>query len=210
MSVAVARVKPDSSHSPILAQVFAADGPAGMPGTVLWSRTAGSIGNQVGGLTPGILHWDSVWIHDGAEQPLAMTSSFYLGVSNPAAIKYEAFGHDNDTPNQGNSVFYDGCDSVWYSENDPVPNATSGTRMIRPIGQSLAVPTALVISTNGSNATLSWQGTGAPYYQVYSATTAGGPFITLVGSTSGTTITDVGAIGGNAIKFYVVVSSLTP
>lgn len=82
--------------------------------------------------------------------------------------------------------------------------------MIRLLGASIPAPTELVILPSGNDVILYWAGSGAPYYRVYSATTTGGPFTVLEGSTTSTSFTDVGAFSGNDIKFYVVVSSATP
>ncbi len=207
--VAIAKFNPDSAHSPITGRVILADGSAGLPGTVVFSEASGSVGNVVGGLPNGQVVWATVTTLDALGAPLVLGQPFYVAVDNPLQNKYEAFGRDENTAS-ANSYFYDGCDSVWYAETDLVPNAQGGQRMIRLLGASIPAPTELVILPNGNDVILYWAGSGAPYYRVYSATTMGGPFTVLEGSTASTSFTDIGAFSGNDIKFYVVVSSATP
>ncbi|MBK6765852.1 MAG: matrixin family metalloprotease [bacterium] len=207
--VAVAKTHPDAEHSPITGRVLLADGIGGLPGSLIFSEVSGSVGNVIGGLPAGQVAWATVSTLDGAGAPLVLGGPFFVAVDNPVGQKYEAFGRDDQTIST-NSYFYDGCDSLWYSENDAVPNAQGGQRMIRLLGAAIPAPTDLVIVPNGDDIVLYWAGSGAPYYRILSATTTGGPFTTLEGSTTGTTFTDVGASLTDALKFYVVVSSATP
>ncbi|NUO18636.1 matrixin family metalloprotease [bacterium] len=207
--VAVAKFAPDSAHSPIQGRVLLADGSAAMPGTIIFSEVSGSVGNVIGGLPGGQVAWATVSTLDAFGSPLILGQPFYVSVDNPIGGKYEAFGRDDNTASF-NSFFFDGCDSVWYAETDLVPNAQGGQRMIRLLGASIPAPTQLTIISAGNDIVLYWTGSGAPYYRIYSATTTGGPFTTLEGSTSATTFTDAGAITSNDVKFYVVVSSATP
>lgn len=209
LQVAIAKFHPDSGHSPIGARVLLADGIGGLPGTVVWTETSGSVGNVVGGLAPGQVAWTTVTTLDGLGAPLVLVEPFYVAVDNRTAGKYEAFGRDDNTAST-NSYFFDGCDLLWYSENDVVPNAQGGQRMIRLLGTAIPAPTELVIKSSGNDIILSWVGSGAPYYRILSAPTTGGPYLTTEGSTSGTTFTDIGAVNTDAVKFYVVVSSATP
>jgi hypothetical protein len=190
-------------------KVYNSDGPGGLPGTELWFEMTGSIGNVVGGLIPGAPNWASVLIKDGPGNPMMLDQPFYISVSNPIDHKYEAFGRDNDT-NAGNSFFFDGCDLQWYSEADEAPNAQGGTRMIRPRGYLLGAPVGLVIESVGIDIVLTWADSGAPFYRVYSAAFADGPFVNFVGSTSATTLTDVNAVSIDDLRFYYVVGSVTP
>lgn len=208
--VAVARVSPDSMHSPILVEVLDSDGFGGMPGTVLWSETSGSVGNEVGGLDPGVLHWATVLIRDGAGEPIILDAPFYVAVSNPVYEKYEAFGRDDNLPNAGNSYFYDGCELEWYSENDPVPNAFGGNRMIRILGSALEAPMDVVIFPDGVDIKLAWTGTGAPYYRVYSSSVSEGPFDTFVGSTADTSYTHTNVLNNFEVMFYEIRASSEP
>lgn len=207
--VAIAKTHPDSSHSPIGARVIMADGVASLPGTIVWTETSGSVGNVIGGLPNGQVAWATVVTLDGLGAPLVLGGPFFVAIDNPVGGKYEAFGRDDNTASI-NSYFYDGCDSLWYSENDLVPNAQGGQRMIRLLGAAIPAPTELVILPNGSDIVLYWADAGAPYYRILSSMTTGGPFTTVEGSTSGTTFTDLGAVDTDAVKFYVVVSSATP
>ncbi|MCB1059833.1 MAG: matrixin family metalloprotease [Calditrichaeota bacterium] len=207
--VAVAKFHPDTAHSPIQGRVYLADGTASLPGTMVLDETSGSIGNVVGGLPSGQVVWATVSTLDGSGDPLILNGPFYVSVGNPAQGKYEAFGRDDNTAS-ANSYFFDGCDSLWFSEEDLVPNAQGGQRMIRLLGSSSPVPSDLVIIASGSDIVLYWADAGAPYYRVYSSTVSGGPFTTLEGSTSSTTFTDTGAADVDDFKFYIVVSSATP
>ncbi len=207
--VAVAKFNPDSAHSPFTGRVLLADGAGGLPSTVVFAEQSGSVGNVVGGLAAGQVAWATVTTLDALGAPLILGGPFYVAVDNPDLGKYEAFGRDDNTAST-NSYFYDGCDLQWYSENDLVPNAQGGQRMIRLLGQAIPAPTNLVIFADGNDAVLTWSGSGAPYYRVYSSLVTEGPFTTLEGSTASTTFTDVGAIPADATKFYVVVSSATP
>ncbi|MCB9357958.1 MAG: matrixin family metalloprotease [Calditrichaeota bacterium] len=207
--VAVAKFHPDNAHSPIGANVYLADGIGSLPGTQVWSEESGSIGNVVGGLPANDVVWATVMTLDALGDPLIMTEPFFVSVKSPTQNSYEAFGRDDSSPST-NSYFFDGCDLTWYSENDFVPNAQGGQRMIRILGAALPAPTELVILPSGNDIVLFWNGSGAPYYRIYSATTTSGPFLTLEGSTATTTFTDVGAVLSNDVKFYVVVASTAP
>ncbi len=209
VQIAIAAISPEPIHSEIQVNVYNADGPGGMPGTLLWSETSGSIGNEVGGTPPEVLHWAKVLIKDPNGSPLNLVGEFYVSVENPVPGRFEAFGRDDHTP-WTNSYFYDGCDLAWFSENSGHENAFGGQRMIRLIGSSLAAPAALVIRASGNNIVLNWNSSGSAFYRIYSANNPAGPFTTFEGSTSATTFTDVGAVGSADKLFYVVVSSTTP
>ncbi|MBI5058221.1 carboxypeptidase regulatory-like domain-containing protein [candidate division KSB1 bacterium] len=75
---------------------------------------------------------------------------------------------------------------------------------------ALPVPDRLTISREAATGQISlrWQSTTAPYYRVFSAAMPDGPFDTIEGTTTSTTMTlpDPGA----AIRFYIVVSRDQP
>jgi hypothetical protein len=197
--VAIAATLPSTQHTPFRVRVLDSDGPAGLPGSVLWSDSTGSIGNVVGGLQPGSVHWCPVVIKNGGSNPLILDEPFYLAVSNPV-----------DRTVAGNSFFFDGCDLVWRSEQDADSNAQGGTRMIHAIGYTLRAPTNLIIIPDGTDIVLRWSGSGAPHYRVYSATSLESSFPNFIGSTQLTTLRDVNAAATDDVKFYQIVSSATP
>ncbi len=77
-SFAVARAKPDSAHQRVRVEVYDSDGPSGMPGTVLFDDTTGSVGNVIGGLPPGQTYWATVQIRDVYNEPLVLYDDFYI------------------------------------------------------------------------------------------------------------------------------------
>jgi hypothetical protein len=207
--VGISAVNPDASHSPIQVSIQLADGVGGTPGTVVATRLAGSIGNVIGGVPLSPDNWTTVIFRDNGQQ-FILNGTFYVVVSNPdSAAGYEAFLSDSSSALAGRSYVYDACDSTWYPET--VTNDTlvfRGNRMIRVSGFGLVPPNDVVISSVGNDIRLDWSNVGAPYYHVYSALTVDGPYETLVGSTGGTTLTDVGV--ADLRKFYRVYASTTP
>ncbi|MCC6476742.1 matrixin family metalloprotease [bacterium] len=207
--VAIAKTHPDLDHSPIHSRVLLADGPLGSPGTVVWQENSGSIGNVIGGLPLTGVQWAKVITTDLLGDPILVPQAFYVAVDNPAIGEFEAFGRDDNTPST-NSYFYDGCESVWYNENDAHANAQGGQRMIRLSGASIEAPSELVIIPSGADIKLFWNETGAPFYHIYSSSTSDGTFATFVASTPDTFFTEVGVIAGTDMKFYQVSASATP
>ncbi len=205
----VARVLPDSGHSRVRVEVYDSDGPSGMPGTVLFDETTGSIGNAVGGLTPGQTHWASVHIRNGIGDLLVLYDDFYIAVSNPDSGGYEAFARDTTSTIADRSYLYDGCLEQWYAENDVWENCKDGNRIIRAVGY-YQEPPEIVVLRSGDDAQICWVTSGAPYYRVYSDVTPFGGYGTFEGSTSDTTLTDVNAVTGSTMKFYRVMSSSQP
>jgi len=205
--IGVSMTKPTTMHTPIEVSVLSADGQDGLPGTALATRTVGSVGNVIGGGTPGTVYWADVRFYYGVDSPLPVTGDFYIAVSNPTPSGIEAFLHDTSSTAAGRSFVFDGCTSQWRSETATDSVTKRGNRMIRALGFSLEPP-ALTATRSGSDIVLRWNDTGASLYRVYSAPTASGPFETLEGSTSATTFTDVGAVNESAVKFYVVKSVL--
>jgi V8-like Glu-specific endopeptidase len=206
--IGVSADHPDAAHSPIEVQVLDDNGPGGLPGSVLLSRTAGSIGNVIGGLPSSPDNFVLVLFRDGLGNPLEVESSFYVAVSNPASGRFEAFLMDTAGARAGRSFVYDPCDSTWHDELSGDSSARPGNRMIR-IGGFAPVPPTIVVHREGNDVRLDWSSTGAPFYRVYSATTANGPFTNFLGSTSGTYFVDVGALS-TSVKFYVVRAATTP
>ncbi|MDD5088076.1 MAG: hypothetical protein PHI18_04695, partial [bacterium] len=201
--IGVSMTRPTTMHTPIEVSVISADGENDLPGTVLATRTVGSVGNVIGGGTPGTDYWADVRFYEGVGSPVPVTGDFYIAVSNPTQNGIEAFLHDTSSTTAGQSFVFDGCTSQWRSETATDSVTKRGNRMIRALGFSLEAPVATAIRS-GSDIVLRWNGTGAPSYRVYSAPTANGPFETLEGATSDTSFTDVGALNESALKFYVV------
>jgi hypothetical protein len=215
---AICPTQPSGIHQPIQFRVLQADGPGGMPGTVLFSDTTACASNVVGGLPAGAA-WADVIIRSGG-LPLQLNGPFYLSVQNPEIRLHPvAFAHDTAGTRNHRSYFYDACASTWYSEDDTASGARDGNRMIRANGFSLA-PLAVVVFRSDSagvmSAMLKWTSNGAPYYRIFSATVVGGPYNTLEGSIAGPAdgeavlFRDVNAIGEAVRRFYMVTSSDQP
>lgn len=198
----ISRILPDAVHSPVYVAVYLADGANGMPGTLVYSRTAGSIGNEIGGLPAG-QNWAQVSFKDSTgAAPVLTTSEFYIAVGNYQQDKYEAFGRDSNSPNAHRSYYYDVCTLRWYSEDDTTSstNAHPGNRMIRAITTDFA----LTASRNGNDIVLRWADLGAPLYNVYTSTSASGPYNTLEGTSTTNSYTIVGGVNGPTMRFYRV------
>jgi subtilisin family serine protease len=205
--VAISRTRPDSAHTPFRIEVYSESG--GWPGTVLFTDTTGSIGNVVGGLPPGQTYWANVVTRDVSGEPLVLNGNFFIAVSNPDTLFYEAFARDTTSTNSGRSFLYDGCLLQWYNENDGCDNCKPGNRMIRALGYYQAPPT-IVVYRSGDDAELHWAPTGAPYYRIYSDTTPFGSYATLEGTATDTLFFDTGAVSAGTMRFYRVVSSTLP
>jgi hypothetical protein len=215
---AICPTRPATIHQPIQFRVMQADGPGGMPGTVLFSDTTACASNVIGGLPAGAA-WADVIIRVGG-LPLQMSAPFYLSVQNPEVRLHPvAFAHDTVGTRSHRSYFYDACQSVWFSEDDTAAGARAGNRMIRANGFLLA-PLKIVVyrsdSAGVSSAMLKWTSNGAPYYRIFSATAAGGPYGTWEGSIAGppdgqaVLFRDLNAIGEAVRRFYIVNSSDQP
>ena len=206
--IGISAVHPDENHSAIVVEVLDSDGPGGLPGTVLFSRTAGSIGNVIGGVPVLSDNFTPVLFRDGLGGLPEMTRSFYVAVGNPEASGFEAFLTDTNSVRNGRSFVYDPCDSTWLDELAVHASARPGNRMIR-VGGFSPVPPEITVALSGNDMRLDWIGTGAPYYRIYSAAAVNGAFTTLEGSTSGNSFIDVGA-AAESMKFYTVRASTTP
>jgi hypothetical protein len=203
----VSRISPDSAHSRIFVEVYSES--AGLPGTLLFRDTTGSIGNVVGGLPPGQTHWADAVIRNGSGEPLVFYGDFFIAVGNPDTLLYEAFSRDTTSPNSGRSFLYDGCTLQWFNENDACGNCKPGERMVRAVGYYQAPP-QIVVYRAGDDVELYWTSTGAPYYRIYSDATPFGSYATSEGSTSDTVFVDVGAVTDATLKFYRVLSATQP
>ena len=204
----ISALHPDTQHSLLLVEVYAADGVGGMPGTLLFSKLIGSIGNVIGGIPLNQDNWCDVVFRDALDQPLSVNGNFYIAVSNPVDGIFESFLHDESSAYSGHSVVYDPCDETWYDENDLDESCRLGNRLIRASGFSLTPP-VIVIHRVGDDIQLEWDASGAPYYRIYSALTPNGPFVTLEGSTSTTSFVDLAPLATSP-KFYVVQASAIP
>ena len=204
--IGISAKHPDTLHSAIQVQVLLADGAGGLPGTVVQTRTAGSIGNVIGGLIYPPVNWDNVLFRDAAGNPLQLTSDFYIAVSNPDTTKIEAFLQDTSSTYAGHSFLYNACEGQWFNESSGDTCTRVGNRMIRVQGFPLLAPVA-VIQRSGNDILLNWNSTGAPVYRIYSAATSEGPFTTLEGISSTTSFTDVGAVTAGSVLYYQVKSA---
>jgi len=172
-----ARTIPTTAHTPVRVRVYAADGLNGMPGTLLYEDTTGSIGNVIGGL-PEQTTWAYASLRDASGAPLVVNhDEFYVAVGNLQTGNYEAFGRDTDGVNAHRSVFYDPCEGQWFSEDDTPQssNAFPGNRMIRISGYSLSAPDVTIYRV-GDDIELRWTDTGAPRYAIYAASSPAGPY----------------------------------
>lgn len=206
-SVCVSNVLPDSVHSQFVVRVYDASGAGGMPGAILWEGVRGSIGNEVGGLLPGV-HWADVLFTSETESSILLEDAeFFVSVSNPGFDRIEAFGRDADTPDAQRSFFYDPCEEQWFSEDDTLTtdNAHGGQRMIRARGFTVGPPEVTAIR-DGDEIVLHWSPTGAPLYRVYASDDPEGPF-DFFQMTADTLLTVAGVDTAGAQFFYRVVSA---
>lgn len=203
---AASRSLPDSAHSPVYVAVYAADGVGGLPGTLIYSKIAGSVGNIVGGLPAGT-NWAQVSFKDSLGlAPMLNIPEFYVAVGNYQQYKYEAIGRDTSSPNNHHSYFYDFCTARWYSEDDTTSstNAHPGNRLIR----AMTTNYALTAIRNGNDIVLRWADLGAPLYRIYSAASASGPYSTLEGTSTTNSYTIVNGANLGTIRFYQVYSAI--
>jgi hypothetical protein len=215
---AICPTMPARIHQPIQFRVMRADGPGGVPGTVLFSDTTACASNVIGGLPAGAA-WADVIIRVGG-LPLQLSAPFYLSVQNPEVRLHPvAFAQDTLGTRSHRSYYYDACESQWFNEDVTAENARPGNRLIRANGFTLS-PLQIVVfrsdSAGVSSAMLKWTSNGAPYYRIFSATAFGGPYGTLEGSIAGppfgqaVLFRDVNAIGEAVRRFYIVYSSDQP
>jgi Zn-dependent metalloprotease len=207
--IGISAEHPDTLHSRILVELMLADGPSGMPGTLVASRLAGSIGNYVGGLPLTPDNWVTVYFRDGAGQMPVVNGAYYVVVSNPDSAGYEAFLQDTTGSLAGRSVIWNPCTTTWYQETVTDTTTRRGNRMIRSRGFSLVPPTALVVQFWGADMRLDWTDTGAAYYRIYSSSSASGPFGTYEGTATTNYFIDAGA-ASEGLKYYQVTASTQP
>ena len=203
--IGISAENPDGRHTPIEVQVLLADGPLGLPGSLILSKTVGSIGNVIGGVPPEEDGWTRAATCDASGHPLVMTSPFYIAVSNPAWGDYEAFLHDTSSAFAARSFVHDPCDGTWYGEGEGDSSARRGNRLIRAVGAALTAPT-VVAQVDSGYLHLHWTNTGAPLYRILSATSIGGPYsieLTTDDTTATVARTDTAAVR----RFYQVIST---
>lgn len=185
--IGISQENPDSDRNPIQVQVLLADGVGGEPGTVVVTKTIGSIGNVIGGIDPETDGWTYAAFADPNGNPLSMTGAFYISVANPSGIDAEAFLHDTSSVYAGHSYVWDPCDSTWYNESNADSSARLGNRLIRAVGTGLGVP-LIVAQVEGDYLRLSWPSVQAPVYHIYTSATLDGP-LSFIGATSDTVFT---------------------
>jgi hypothetical protein len=208
-AVGISAVHPTTNHSPIQVDLLLADGPSGTPGTLVASRTAGSIGNVIGSLPATPANWTTIFFRDGSNNPPVVNGAFYIAVSNPDSTQFEAFLQDTTGALAGRSYVFDPCDNIWHAETVTDTVRYRGNRLIRVNGYGLVPPNSLVVNLSGADMQLSWANIGAPYYHIYSSPIAGGPFNTLEGNATTNSFIDLGA-ASEGLKFYQVRSSTQP
>ncbi|MFZ5434216.1 MAG: Omp28-related outer membrane protein [Calditrichota bacterium] len=200
--IGVSMFRPSSIHTPIVVKVYDAYGVNGTPGSLITSKTVGSVGNVIGGGVPGTAYWADVRFAPESN-PLVIPGDFYIAVSNPTMNWIEAFLHDTSGTPTGHSFVYDGCIQQWRSETATDSVTKRGNRMIRALGFSLEPPRLTAIRSSG-DIVLRWNDTGAPVYNIFSTTNLNLPFDTPEGTTSDTVFTDSGAFSASSLKFYIV------
>ncbi|MBU0509224.1 hypothetical protein KKH27_10350, partial [bacterium] len=207
-SFAVAAFHPDSSHSRVRIQVLAADGPLGMPGTVLREVVRGSVGNMIGGFPAPGAYFANVVLFDDITEPLEFAGDFYIAVGNLDG-KAEAFALDTSSTNTGRSAVFDPCEESWLPEDGVHESSRDGNRMIRIHGWS-GSPDNVVIWRSGDELRLTWSLTGSPFYRVYKSLSAQFDLFEFVGATSNSSLV-VGAVSGGELRaYYRVASSSSP
>lgn len=206
--IAVAGFHPDTAHSPITVRVYDSDGLSGLPGTLLRERTAGSVGNVIGGLPSPGAYWTRAVLFNDTLDPLTLSDDFYISVSN-ADGAYEAFALDNSSASADRSYLYEPCDEQWYLESAVHDNTRDGNRMIRILGWS-GTPSEVVIAAESSDVRLSWASNGSAYYRIYSDLESDGTFAALEASVSDTTVLLPGILSSSEVKFFQVISSSGP
>ncbi len=206
---AASRSLPDSIHTPVRVAVYLADGPGGLPGTLVTSAPKGSVGDVIGGLPLGT-NWARVIFRDGSGNPPVINASqFYIAVSNIQHAQIEAFGRDTNGTNNHHSYVFDPCQNQWFSE-DAVDSLVThpGNRLIRAQGFGLLPPT-VTINRVGSDIKLFWSSTGAPLYSVYNSANPSGPYGFLAATTD-SSLTVSAADSLSTLKQFYQVQSATP
>ena len=206
--VSVAAFHPDTAHTPIRLRIYSANGPSGMPGTLLREIVRGSVGNVIGGLPAPGAYAANIILCDDSTSPLELGGDFYVGVMN-LALGSEAFAIDTSSTLAGRSVVYVPCDSTWHPEDGSSADARRGNRMIRVRGWT-DMPAQTVIWISGNDVHLNWSTTGASYYKVYSTADPQTGNYQFVTSATDTSATLVGAIPSQDKLFYIVRSSSIP
>ncbi len=201
----IAAFHPDSSHSLIGIRVYAADGPGGVPGTLLRDVIRGSVGNIVGGFPhPGAFVARFI-LSDDSLQPLVFNSDFYVAVLNSGSGE-EAFAMDTSSSLAGRSIMYDACRGVWLPEDGSDSSIRRGNRMIRAHGW-IECPPKLVISRQNNDMRLDWSAIGSAYYRIYRSLSVDFASAQLISTTSDTTFVVPGEIANQTKAFYSVVAS---
>ena len=173
--IGVSAEKPASSYSELIVSLYLADGVGGIPGTLVDSKTIGSLGNVIGGVPTTQDNFVDVVFLDASDNPLVLTDDFFIAVENSTA-GYDAFLHDENGTVAGRSYVYNSCEEIWIDETSVHESARPGNRMIRAFGFSLTPPN-IVAYRNGSDLKLDWDDTGAPYYKIYSSLDPDGPVL---------------------------------
>jgi hypothetical protein len=208
-AIGISASHPTTAHSPIQVDLLLADGPNGSPGTVVASRTAGSIGNVIGGVPESPDNFATVFFRDGLGNPPLISGAFYIAVSNPDSTRFESFLQDTTGTLANRSFVFDPCNNLWRAESANDTITRRGNRMVFVNGYGLIPPNSLVVNLSGSDMLLTWASAGAPYYRIYSSLNASGPFTTYEGLSTTTSFIDTGA-AAEGPKYYQVRSSTLP
>ncbi|HEY3296356.1 MAG TPA: C25 family cysteine peptidase [bacterium] len=149
------------------------------PGYNKYTRGTSSYSGPFAGRTP--VYSDSLdWTQ------VSMNLAAFTGHS--VRLRFR-FGSDNATAREG--WYIDDVALLWMPPEPQTPGAV----------------TNLTIVTDEANTTLYWAPTGAPFYKIYSAANASGPFTDLEGTTSAASF----AMPAHQLqRFYFVVASSLP
>lgn len=208
VKIGVSAGKPTTEYSELVVSLYLADGVGNLPGTLVATKSVGSLGNVIGGVPLALDNFVDVVFIDESDELLVLNDDFYIAVENPSTEGYDAFLLDENGTIAGRSFVYNSCEELWIDETSAHESARAGNRMIRVSGFSLTPP-AIVVSLSGTDIQLDWADTGAPYYHVYSSLNADGPFTTLEGTATTNSFLDVDPLT-DELKFYRVLSSMQP
>ena len=135
---------PNLAHEQITVKVYDDDGTSGMPGTVLYTQTTGSIGNECDGLT-NYAWYPAMVVFD---PPIAITSgSFYVAAKNlSGAVQPAVEAMTFDTLGSGNSYYYNEDSLQWYAYA-----TADGDLMFSALGFAEPAAPVLTIFTDPGN-----------------------------------------------------------
>jgi hypothetical protein len=210
--IGILNIFPNSFHEQLEVKVYAGDGTDGLPGTVLFDGTKGSIGNYCAGMndTTNQMYYAEVVFGGNI---LINSGTFYIAVKNPAtAVSGEAESWTLDTLGLGNTYTFDPTTSTWAADN-----VAFGDAMISALGYTAPATPVLTVRNNLGNTAVSIYvngvtGTIPPTNLYYSLTPEPDASYTLVSGSPFTTspISQTYPAGLNIKGFYKAVTISGP